>query len=158
MWRMPTSTRSITMTNLAGAKAAILHLGSIRPSTLAIIRMLRPPISIRWCTISSAWLGLVPKQESTGDRTILGKISKRGNKYLRTLFVQAAHVILARRPSAAMRYRNDFCNRLAVGEMTGSGRCCSLIPGLGVKLSTTILAGPTVLSAVGACPPHDGVR
>src|SRR6266576_1162715 len=30
-----------------------------------------------------AWLGLVPKQESTGDRTILGKISKRGNKYLR---------------------------------------------------------------------------
>jgi transposase len=26
-----------------------------------------------------AWLGLVPKQESTGDRTILGKISKRGN-------------------------------------------------------------------------------
>lgn len=50
-----------------------------------------------------AWLGLVPKQESTGDRTILGKISKRGNKYLRTLFVQAAHVILARRPSGAMR-------------------------------------------------------
>ena len=46
-----------------------------------------------------AWLGLVPKQESTGDRTILGKISKRGNKYLRTLFVQAAHVVLVRRPS-----------------------------------------------------------
>src|SRR6516165_2675189 len=50
-----------------------------------------------------AWLGLVPKQESTGDRTILGKISKRCNKYLRTLFVQAAHVVLARRPNAAMR-------------------------------------------------------
>src|SRR6266508_2469728 len=50
-----------------------------------------------------AWLGLVPTQESTGDRTILGKISKRGNKYLRTLFVQAAHVVLVRRPSAAMR-------------------------------------------------------
>ena len=50
-----------------------------------------------------AWLGLVPKQESTGDRTILGKISKRGNKYLRTLFVQAAHVVLVRRPSTAMR-------------------------------------------------------
>ena len=37
-----------------------------------------------------AWLGLVPKQISTGDRTILGKISKRGNRYLRVLFVQAA--------------------------------------------------------------------
>jgi transposase len=51
----------------------------------------------------AAWLRLVPKQESTGDRTILGKISKRGNKYLRTLFVQAAHVVLVRRPGAAKR-------------------------------------------------------
>jgi transposase len=43
-----------------------------------------------------AWLGLVPKQESTGDRTIMGMICKRGNKYLRTLFVQAAHIVLVR--------------------------------------------------------------
>ena len=41
----------------------------------------------------------------------------------------------------------------------------SLIPGVGfsnsgrgVKLSANILAGYRVLSAVGACPPHDGVR
>ena len=44
----------------------------------------------------AAWLGLVPKQISTGDRTILGKISKRGNRYLRVLFVQAAWVVLLR--------------------------------------------------------------
>jgi transposase len=43
-----------------------------------------------------AWLGLVPRQMSTGDRTILGKISKRGNRYLRVLFVQAAWVVLVR--------------------------------------------------------------
>src|ERR1700751_5114066 len=43
-----------------------------------------------------AWLGLVPKQVSTGDRTILGSISKRGNRYLRTLFVQAAWVVLVK--------------------------------------------------------------
>ena len=42
----------------------------------------------------AAWLGLVPKQISTGDRTILGKISRRGNRYLRVLFVQAAWVVL----------------------------------------------------------------
>jgi transposase len=42
----------------------------------------------------AAWLGLVPKQISTDDRTILGKISKRGNRYLRVLFVQAAWVVL----------------------------------------------------------------
>ena len=44
----------------------------------------------------AAWLGLVPKQISTGDRTILGRISKRGNRYLRVLFVQAAWVVLMR--------------------------------------------------------------
>ena len=37
-----------------------------------------------------AWLGLVPRQYSTGGRSILGRISKRGSKYLRTLFIQAA--------------------------------------------------------------------
>jgi len=44
----------------------------------------------------AAWLGLVPKQMSTGDRTILGRITKRGNRYLRTLFMQGARVILLR--------------------------------------------------------------
>jgi transposase len=50
-----------------------------------------------------AWLGLVPRQMSTGDRTILGKISKRGNRYLRVLFVQAAWVVLVR-PNSWERY------------------------------------------------------
>jgi transposase len=39
----------------------------------------------------AAWLGLVPRKISTGDRTILGKISKRGNRYLRVLFVHPRH-------------------------------------------------------------------
>jgi transposase len=52
-----------------------------------------------------AWLGLVPKQISTGDRTILGSISKRGNRYLRALFVQAAWVVLVKlRPDQWQRY------------------------------------------------------
>ena len=48
-----------------------------------------------------AWLGIVPKQLSTGDRTILGGISKRGNRYLRTLFIQGARAVLLRRDSWA---------------------------------------------------------
>jgi transposase len=51
----------------------------------------------------AAWLGLVPKQMSTGDRTILGSISKRGNRYLRVLFTQAARVVLVR-PNSWERY------------------------------------------------------
>jgi transposase len=42
----------------------------------------------------AAWLGLMPKQISTGNRTILGGLSKRGNRYLRTLFVSGAQVLL----------------------------------------------------------------
>ena len=50
-----------------------------------------------------AWLGLVPRQYSTGGKSILGRISKRGSKYLRTLFIQAANVILMR-PQAWERF------------------------------------------------------
>jgi transposase len=42
----------------------------------------------------AAWLGLVPKQISTGDRTILGGLSKRGNRSLRTLLVGGAQALL----------------------------------------------------------------
>src|SRR5215469_16557684 len=44
----------------------------------------------------AAWLGLVPRQYSTGGRSILGRISKRGSRYLRMLLVQAARVLLMR--------------------------------------------------------------
>jgi transposase len=43
-----------------------------------------------------AWLGLVPRQYTTGGRSILGRISKRGSRYLRMLLVQAARVLLMR--------------------------------------------------------------
>jgi len=44
----------------------------------------------------AAWVGLVPRQYSTGGKTILGRITKRGSRYLRMLLVQAAKVILMR--------------------------------------------------------------
>jgi hypothetical protein len=53
----------------------------------------------QWCGVSKgrdfgAWLGLVPRQISTAGRTILSKVSKQGNRYLRVVFVQAAWVVL----------------------------------------------------------------
>jgi len=44
----------------------------------------------------TAWLGLVPRQISTGDRTILGKILKRGVRYLRVLFVRRHGFVLVK--------------------------------------------------------------
>ena len=51
----------------------------------------------------AAWPGLVPKQISTGYRTILGKTSKRGNRYLRFLFVQP-HGLYGSSPRAGVRH------------------------------------------------------
>ena len=42
----------------------------------------------------SAWLGLVPKQHSSGGRDKLLGISKRGDVYLRTLLIQGARAVL----------------------------------------------------------------
>jgi transposase len=48
----------------------------------------------------AAWLGLVPRQNSSGGKTVLGRITKRGDEYLRLLLVQGARSVVA---SAAKR-------------------------------------------------------
>ncbi len=45
----------------------------------------------------SAWVGMVPKEVSTGGKQKLLGISKRGNAYLRRLFVQGARAVMMRR-------------------------------------------------------------
>ena len=42
----------------------------------------------------AAWLGLVPKQNSSGGKDRLGRISKRGDRYLRRLLVHGARAVL----------------------------------------------------------------
>lgn len=44
----------------------------------------------------SSWLGLVPKQHSSGNKIRLGGISKRGDRYLRTLLIHGARSVLFR--------------------------------------------------------------
>src|SRR6266700_2885859 len=44
----------------------------------------------------AAWLGLVPRQNSTGGKTRLGGITKRGNRYLRRLLINGASANLLR--------------------------------------------------------------
>lgn len=42
----------------------------------------------------AAWCGLVPRQNSTGDKTVLGSITKRGNRQLRQLLIHGARSAL----------------------------------------------------------------
>lgn len=61
----------------------------------------------------SASLGLVPRQFSTGGKTVLLNISKRGNKYLRTLLVQGSRSVLIR-----INQRDDELGRWARDLLT----------------------------------------
>ena len=42
----------------------------------------------------SAWLGLVPKQHSSGNKIVLGTITKRGDRYVRKLLVHGARAVV----------------------------------------------------------------
>jgi transposase len=42
----------------------------------------------------SAWLGMVPRHEGTGGKATLGRISKRGDVYLRTLLIHGARAVI----------------------------------------------------------------
>ncbi len=51
----------------------------------------------------AAWLGLVPKQYSTGGKAKLAGISKRGNIYLRKILIHGARAVVLRSQARADR-------------------------------------------------------
>lgn len=69
----------------------------------------------------AAWVGLTPKEHSSGNSRHLGRMSKRGNVYLRTLLVHGARAVLAavkrkRRPPKSL-------SRLAQWALRVEARC-----------------------------------
>ena len=64
----------------------------------------------------AAWLGLTPRQYSTGGRTRLGRITKRGDRYLRTLFIMGARSVLQTAPR-----RDDRLSRWAMNVRSRCG-------------------------------------
>ena len=53
----------------------------------------------------SAWVGLVPKQNSSGGKDKLGSISKQGDRYLRSLFTAGALAVIRYAKIHGMRHR-----------------------------------------------------
>jgi transposase len=60
----------------------------------ALVAAVRDPDDFRSGRHFSAWLGLVPRQNSTGGVDRLGGISKRGNSYLRRLLIHGSRAIM----------------------------------------------------------------
>jgi len=66
----------------------------------------------------SAWLGLVPRQYSTGGKTRLGHITKRGDPYLRTLFYRDG-----RSPCSSAAATTEPAWRSPQRMLASPGRC-----------------------------------
>jgi transposase len=86
----------------AAGRAAQLHgVGELTASALvAAVGDMRQFKSARQF---GAWLGLVPSQDSSGGKHRLGRITKRGDDYLRTLLVQGAKSALLAAPKRSDR-------------------------------------------------------
>ena len=91
----------------------------------------------------AAWLGLVPRQHSTGGKTRLGQITRSGDRYLRTLLVLGARAVLRRAP-----YERDPLSRWAVAlrERRGYHRACVAIAAKNARRVWAALAGRTPLT------------
>ena len=85
--------------------ANIMGIGPINASSLSIA----PMESYKTARDFSASLGLVPQQHTSGDKIMLGGITKHGNRYARTMLIQAGRTI-------AMRAKKDQAsnNRLVL--------------------------------------------
>ncbi len=92
--------------------ATIPGVGPVTASALAAT--VADPSAFRSARHFAAWLGLVPKQNSTGGKTRLGRISKMGDRYLRKLLVVGMTAVIrcARRTRApALAWVNALLER-----------------------------------------------
>ena len=106
---------------------ALLGVGPITAS--AVVATVPDATLFRHGRLVGAWLGLTPRQHSTGGKTRLGASSKRGDAYLRGLLVNGARSAL----QAALRAAPDKATRLQLW-MVGLARRCgyqkALVAGL----------------------------
>jgi len=73
----------------------IMAIEGIGPLTAsAIVATIGDPKLFKNGREVSAWLGLVPKQYSSGNKIRLSGISKRGDRYVRTLLIHGARTVL----------------------------------------------------------------
>ena len=85
----------------------------------------------------SAWLGLVPGQHSSGGKTVLLGISKRGNVYLRTLFVHGARAVLRHSANKTDRF-SRWAQALLVRR--GHNKACVAVANKMARMAWVIMA------------------
>ena len=87
----------------------------------ALVASVADPRAFRSGRDFSAWIGLVPKQNSSGGKEKLGSITKRGDRYLRSLFTAGALAVIRYAKIHGTKHR-PWLTR-AVGAATDQGGC-----------------------------------
>jgi len=85
----------------------------------------------------SAWLGLVPGQHSSGGKTVLLGISKRGNAYLRTLYIHGARAVLRHSANKTDRFSRWA---QAVLARRGHNKACVAVANKMARMAWVIMA------------------
>src|SRR6201988_833441 len=81
----------------------------------ALVASIADPKAFRSARDFSAWVGLVPKQNSSGGKDRLGSISKQGDRYLRSLFTAGALAVIRYARSHGIGHRPWLAGLLARG-------------------------------------------
>lgn len=84
-----------------------------------------------------AWIGLAPQQRSSGGKSSLGTITKRGDPYLRTLLVQGAKSVVN-----SAHLRSDPISRwvLALKERSGWQKAVVALANKNARILWAVLA------------------
>jgi transposase len=104
-----------TLANSHGEAKRLLAIPGIGPITAtAIISTIGNGKQFKRGRDFAAWLGLTPRQHSSGGKERLLGISKRGDSYLRTLLIQGARAVLRvvdQKDDPRSRWLQNLCSR-----------------------------------------------
>jgi transposase len=81
-------------------------------TTTAVVGAVGDPLAFKNGRQFAAWLGLVPRQYSSGGKERLLGISKRGDVHLRTLLIHGARTVIRHRDENAQDKRGKWLNSL----------------------------------------------
>lgn len=119
----------------------LMTIGGVGPLTaLAVVASVGSAREFSNGRQFAAWLGLVPRQWSTGGKTRLGRITKRGDAYLRTLLIMGARAALqmaARRDDRLSRWA------IAIKERCGYHKAVVALAAKNARIMWALLARGT---------------
>src|SRR5437588_8367287 len=120
------------------AKRLMTHPGVGPLTALALVLIIGTPERFGSGKSIASYLGLVPSEESSGDRRRLGHITKQGNSLLRFLLVEAAQVTVRTDPDWRRRFLHLAMRReRRIAKVAMARKLAVRLTGCGVRNGIT---------------------